>query len=107
MMVVVVVVMMMLPFFTLNGKEQDHNNLACCKKYLGQQPVDLIFLTTESANYILLLPLRWKVIRAKHYKPRRRVCVCVCVCILCSYNQQYRMDGMAMGKKSSLTSSSI
>jgi hypothetical protein len=75
--VVVVVVMMMLPFFTLNGKEQDHNNLACCKKYLGQQPVDLIFLTTESANYILLLPLRWKVIRAKHYKPRRRVCMCV------------------------------
>ncbi len=40
------------PFFTLNGKEQNHNNLACCKKYLGQQPVDLIFLTTESANQL-------------------------------------------------------
>jgi hypothetical protein len=96
---VVVVVVVMPPFFTLNGKEQNHNNLACCKKYLGQQPVDLIFLTTESANYILLLPLRWKVIRAKHYKPRRRVCMCVCVCILCSYNQEYKDGWNGNGKK--------
>jgi hypothetical protein len=30
-----VVVVVVPPFFTLNGKEQNHNNLACCKKYLG------------------------------------------------------------------------
>ncbi len=85
------------PFFTLNGKEQNHNNLACCKKYLGQQPVDLIFLTTESANQlhsVVAIEVEGNKSQALQSK-KEGAYVCA---FLCSYNGQYRMDGIAMEK---------